>query len=203
MRRERYPERKFVTSGSGRPGHRPAGLLPVCQVLAALAPGRVLPFAPGNSRKRGPGRVGGSNLRRMTAVERRKARAPPLRPRGFRGRAAMVLAASEAGFRPSAAGMRFPVDAPNGAPLPSYKGAVRKGFHNVAWTNSDAKARRENGKACALASPLPGGERSASKASRVRGIILRGRSPLTRLARSTRKSTSPHRGEVKGACVAV
>src|ERR1700685_2215552 len=32
---------------------RPAWL-PVREVLAALAPGRVLPFAPGDSRKRGP-----------------------------------------------------------------------------------------------------------------------------------------------------
>ena len=37
----------------------------------------------------------------------------------------MVLAASEAGFRPSAAGMRFPVDAPNGAPLPFYLGGMK------------------------------------------------------------------------------
>ena len=39
--------------GRFRASSRPA-LGPVCEVLAALAPGRVLPFAPGNSRKRGP-----------------------------------------------------------------------------------------------------------------------------------------------------
>ncbi len=37
------------------PGIVPAGAsVPVCEVLAALVPGRVLPFAPGDSRKRGP-----------------------------------------------------------------------------------------------------------------------------------------------------
>jgi hypothetical protein len=39
--------------GRLRASSRPA-LRPVREVLAALAPGRVLPFAPGNSRKRGP-----------------------------------------------------------------------------------------------------------------------------------------------------
>ena len=39
--------------GRLRASYRPA-LRPVREVLAALAPGRVLPFAPGNSRKRGP-----------------------------------------------------------------------------------------------------------------------------------------------------
>src|SRR5260370_42009351 len=39
--------------GRLRASNRPA-LRPVREVLAALAPGRVLPFAPGNSRKRGP-----------------------------------------------------------------------------------------------------------------------------------------------------
>jgi len=32
--------------------------VPDCEVLAALVPERVLPFASGDSRKRGPGRVG-------------------------------------------------------------------------------------------------------------------------------------------------
>jgi hypothetical protein len=32
--------------------------VPDCEVLAALVPERVLPFASGGSRKRGPGRVG-------------------------------------------------------------------------------------------------------------------------------------------------
>ena len=64
----RFPRAGFVTPHPGGFGQRkqvyavcasancyarPA-LRPVREVLAALAPGRVLPFAPGNSRKRGP-----------------------------------------------------------------------------------------------------------------------------------------------------
>src|SRR4029077_7507985 len=47
--------------GRLRASNRPA-LGPVREVLAALAPGRVLPFAPGNSRKRGPELSRGSKL---------------------------------------------------------------------------------------------------------------------------------------------
>jgi len=42
----------------GRLGHRPVRRVSDCEVLAALVPERVLPFASGGSRKRGPGRVG-------------------------------------------------------------------------------------------------------------------------------------------------
>jgi hypothetical protein len=45
-----FAPRSRAASGTDRPALRP-----VCEELAALAPGRVLPFAPGNSRKRGPG----------------------------------------------------------------------------------------------------------------------------------------------------
>jgi hypothetical protein len=42
-------------------------------VPAALASERVLPFASGDSRKRGPGRVGIERSQRIAAEERRKA----------------------------------------------------------------------------------------------------------------------------------
>jgi hypothetical protein len=48
----------------------------VREELAALVPGRVLPFAPGDSRKRGPRLSRGVYLRASAAVERRKASAP-------------------------------------------------------------------------------------------------------------------------------
>src|SRR5262249_45733635 len=46
-------EARNFAPGRLRASYRPA-LRPAREVLAALAPGRVLPFAPGNSRKRGP-----------------------------------------------------------------------------------------------------------------------------------------------------
>ena len=61
--------------GRLRASSRPA-LRPVREVLAALAPGRVLPFAPGNSRKRGPELSQGVKALASAAVERRKASAP-------------------------------------------------------------------------------------------------------------------------------
>jgi len=42
-----------------------------------------------------------------------------------------------------------------------------------------------------------GGDHAKRKRSMVRGLVPRGRSLLTRLARCARKSTSPHRGEVR------
>src|SRR5438105_8160820 len=62
MERARFPRAGVVTPLPGGSGHRPAGTRPVREVLAALAPGRVLPFAPGNSRKRGPELSRGSKL---------------------------------------------------------------------------------------------------------------------------------------------
>jgi len=55
--------------------------VPVREELAALAPGRVLPFAPGDSRKRGPKLSRGATPANA-AVERRKASAAG-RTRGF------------------------------------------------------------------------------------------------------------------------
>ena len=53
MERERFP-RAALHSASGQLGIRPAGPMPVREELAALVPERVLPFASGDSRKRGP-----------------------------------------------------------------------------------------------------------------------------------------------------
>ena len=58
----------------GRLGHRPVRHVPDCEVLAALVPERVLPFASGGSRKRGPGRAEAKTS--DAAVGRRKASAP-------------------------------------------------------------------------------------------------------------------------------
>jgi hypothetical protein len=46
----------------GRLGHRPVRQVPDCEVLAALVPERVLPFASGGSRKRGLSRAEVKNL---------------------------------------------------------------------------------------------------------------------------------------------
>src|SRR4029077_7212069 len=55
-------------------GHRPVRRVPDREVLAALVPERVLPFASGGSRKRGLSRAGGKTS--DAAVGRRKASAP-------------------------------------------------------------------------------------------------------------------------------
>jgi len=73
--RERSPRadatvRTRAASGIDRPALRP-----VREVLAALAPGRVLPFAPGDSRKRGPKLSRGVRASASAAVERREASA--------------------------------------------------------------------------------------------------------------------------------
>src|SRR6202012_5491984 len=53
---------------------RPAGPMPVCEELAALVPERVLPFASGDSRKRGTEAEPKARRLLETAVERREAR---------------------------------------------------------------------------------------------------------------------------------
>jgi hypothetical protein len=58
----------------GRLGHRPVRRVPDCEVLAALVPERVLPFASGGSRKRGLSRAEAKTS--DAAVGRRKASAP-------------------------------------------------------------------------------------------------------------------------------
>jgi hypothetical protein len=59
----------------GRLGHRPVRHVSDCEVLAALVPERVLPFASGGSRKRGPSRAEAQKTS-DAAVGRRKASAP-------------------------------------------------------------------------------------------------------------------------------
>jgi hypothetical protein len=56
--RERFSSSADIHCARGRLGHRPVRRVSDCEVLAALVPERVLPFASGDSRKRGPGRVG-------------------------------------------------------------------------------------------------------------------------------------------------
>src|SRR5579871_588640 len=57
---------------------RPA-IRPVCEELTALASGRVLPFAPGDSRKRGPKLSQEVKALASAAAERREASAPEAR----------------------------------------------------------------------------------------------------------------------------
>jgi hypothetical protein len=54
----RFLRAEFVALAFRRFGYQPVRRVPDCEVLAALVPERVLPFASGGSRKRGPGRVG-------------------------------------------------------------------------------------------------------------------------------------------------
>src|SRR5271169_2315067 len=51
--RERFSSSAAIHCARGRLGHRPVRRVPDCEVLAALVPERVLPFASGGSRKRG------------------------------------------------------------------------------------------------------------------------------------------------------
>ena len=107
-------------------------------MLAALAPGRGLPFAPGNSRKRGPELSQGVKALASAAVERRKASGLP----------------SIARFRAPRIGRRQRLsvwrghwlDAPLGAPLPSFLGGRRiKRTLLLSWyANLGRASRREN-----------------------------------------------------------
>ena len=57
VERERFSSSAAIHCARGRLGHRPVRHVPDCEVLAALVPERVLPFASGNSRKRGLSRA--------------------------------------------------------------------------------------------------------------------------------------------------
>src|ERR1700685_1262887 len=72
--RERFSWSVAIHCARGRLGHRPVRRVSDCEVLAALVPERVLPFASGDSRKRGPRRAGAKTSE--AAVGRRKASAP-------------------------------------------------------------------------------------------------------------------------------
>src|SRR6266851_9957096 len=73
--RERFSWCAAIHCARGRLGHRPVRQVPDREVLAALVPERVLPFASGGSRKRGPSRAEGKTSA-SAAVGRRKASAP-------------------------------------------------------------------------------------------------------------------------------
>jgi hypothetical protein len=55
--RERFSSSAAIHCARGRLGHRPVRRVPDREVLAALVPERVLPFASGDSRKRGLSRA--------------------------------------------------------------------------------------------------------------------------------------------------
>ena len=104
--------------GRLRASSRPA-LRPVREVLAALAPGRVLPFAPGNSRKRGPELSRGVRaLAKCRSGAPEGERAPTFgalpRPCTFRRRRLAVWRGHW-------------LDAPLGAPLPSLLRMILRG----------------------------------------------------------------------------
>jgi len=116
--RERLPGALPYTALPGGSGHRSVRLVqPVREVLAALAPGRVLPFAPGGSRKHGP------RPRRRGGAPRGE-RAPSLTPPPQAGRQVRrARAARQTGFaHTEQTGLRcgFPVDALAGAPPPFF-----------------------------------------------------------------------------------
>ena len=114
----------------GRLGHRPVRRVPDCEVLAALVPERVLPFASGGSRKRGPSRAEGKNLGVPRWGAERRAR--PL----HEVRAASVFSLDEkTGERTRAASL---FDAArwmrlSALRLPSFKGGVFGGLFGVAF----------------------------------------------------------------------
>jgi hypothetical protein len=56
--RERFSSNAAIHCARGRLGHRPVRRVSDREVLAALVPERVLPFASGGSRKRGLSRAG-------------------------------------------------------------------------------------------------------------------------------------------------
>src|SRR6266851_9284641 len=72
--RERFSWSAAIHCARGRLGHRPVRRVPDCEVLAALVPERVLPFASGGSRKRGPSRAEGSKPRMPRWGAERRAR---------------------------------------------------------------------------------------------------------------------------------
>src|SRR5579859_1843089 len=79
MERDAVPARGLVArTRAASATDRPA-LRPVCEELTALAPGRVLPFAPGDSRKRGPKLSQEVKALASAAAERREASAPEAR----------------------------------------------------------------------------------------------------------------------------
>src|SRR5580704_6606336 len=72
--RERFSSGAAIHCAHGRLGHRPVRRVSDREVLAALVPERVLPFASGGSRKRGLSRAEAKTS--DAAVGRRKASAP-------------------------------------------------------------------------------------------------------------------------------
>ena len=135
-----------VTSRGGRPGHQPVRHVPDCEVLAALAPERVLPFASGGSRKRGPGRAGAKTSAKCRGGapkgERARRWLSPLRdgPTGRARTARQTVYAKSVNCRG-----RTPFGCVSRRSA-SLLGRSWKGFLAVAWPSSNAEASREWGR---------------------------------------------------------
>jgi hypothetical protein len=133
--------------GRLRASYRPA-LGPVCEVLAALAPGMVLPFAPGNSRKRGPGLSQEVKALVSAAVERREASGP--RRDRARARKRDQVATSDCVARPQ--DMRLPA-----LRLPSFfaGGKVLRGVGKTRALSRAARTDRHCERSEAIQSEMP------------------------------------------------
>src|SRR6202166_3171010 len=81
--RERFSSSAAIHCARGRLGHRPVRRVSDCEVLAALVPERVLPFASGGSRKRGPSRAEGKNLGECRGGAPKGERARSMRPKAL------------------------------------------------------------------------------------------------------------------------
>ena len=178
----------------GRLGHRPVRHVPDREVLAALVPERVLPFASGDSRKRGLSRAEAKKPRMPRWGAERRAR--PL----LEVPATSVFSLDGEDRRTARAASLF--DAArwmrlSALRLPSFRGgAFLTGFF-LAWLfwreqSSGAKAHRENGNAhfaertlrhgpaietasevVPVGSPSQGGSRSGARASVTRAQTRR------------------------------
>ena len=136
------------TALTGGLGIVPSGACPDREVLAALVPERVLPFASGDSRKRGPQaepRPEGS-WKQLWSAERRGVPSPVFRlPRMEAGWEGYVAAPHKRG----------PDGASFGAPLPSLGGAI-----GSVVSKTRMRTHREN------ASSLRGAERRSNPVDR-------------------------------------
>ncbi len=176
------PARGLVTrSRAASATDRPA-LRPACEELTALAPGRVLPFAPGDSRKRGPKLSQEVKALASAAAERREASAPEARCGGNVATAWRAPRPKRAQAVTSGRVARLVMrKAPVGAPPPFI--FWRQSFRAVAWQSSGAKnAPREWG--CSYLHPPPlrfvtRGRMKSALHARAKADSLSGESPST------------------------
>ncbi len=128
--------------GRFRASSRPAPG-PVCEVLAALAPGRVLPSAPGNSRKRGPELSEATGLMQVPRWSAGRRARPAKRTNGTQ------CVGWSVGARPRLIARHW-LDAPFGAPPPSFVtgGGSGSRFSCLVVGKARVRPRRENAVAC-------------------------------------------------------